>query len=310
MFDTARYELLQKSALNRLDLSSHREGALIRYEQGYGAIHPWPELGDPTLKECLSELDKAEPHKLVLRAVDCTKLLNQEAFFKNQEGSSRSLSNHATLPRLLLSEVQAAVDAGFTAVKVKRGKDWMRLRRKTVAIMEAFPELQWRFDFNGALTSHRELAQFLGSVPSAKVDFIEDPFSDTVLAETWNGFPIAHDRVIPEELKLEQNYLIGKPALQSREELSRLCGERPEKVVFTSYMDHPLGQLFALSEASRFYEEHRILSPPLCGLATHHLYAETPYHALFTAYSPLIVMPEAEALLTLLEGELWNTNAI
>ena len=305
MSQIASYELLQKSALNRLDLSSHREGALLRVGEGYGCIHPWPELGDETLDVLLEDLQGARVTTLVGRALECAERFTQDEFFCDSSGQRHTLESHATLPRLLFSEVQNAVKAGFSAVKVKRGKDWMRMRRKTTALMQAFPDLRWRFDFNGALTSHRELSQFLGSIPSSQVDFIEDPFMDESLAEHWRGVPLAHDRVIPQDLHLEQNYLIGKPALQSREQLTQLAGAHPDRVVFTSYMDHPLGQCFALSEASTFYASHGITTPPLCGLVTHQLYADTPYHALFPSYAPSLSMPERSALVELLERESW-----
>ena len=32
------------------------EGALIRIGDGFGCLHPWPELGDPGLEDLLEEL--------------------------------------------------------------------------------------------------------------------------------------------------------------------------------------------------------------------------------------------------------------
>ena len=300
MIEYAPYELRQKSSLNRLDLSAVREGALIRKDGGYGVIHPWVELGDASLQECLDDLREGRQNRLVIRALDSVQ------WFQEAQPIQVSLQSHATLPKLSGSAVVEADKAGFTAVKVKRGKDWMRLRKKTRDMMEAFPELRWRFDFNGALESHRELGLFLGSIPADRVDFIEDPFAERTLAQEWMGVPLGYDRIIPEYLDLENAYLIAKPALQCREEIAELSGQMPHRVIFTSYMDHPLGQLFAHAEAHRFYSEAGVENPPLCGFITHGLYEETPYHALLGNPKPMMQVPTFEQLSSLLEREPWK----
>ena len=301
MIEYAPYQLTQKSALNRMDLSAVREGVLIRVDGNkYACIHPWPELGDSTLAECLSDLRAGNENPLVARA-----LYAAEQFGQFVEDAPK-IQSHATLPKLNGTPVLEAVDAEFQGVKVKRGKDWVRLRKKTEAFIKGYPCLRWRFDFNGAMKSHRELSQFLGWHPRAQIDFIEDPFDDTTLADSWRGFPIAYDRVIPEQLNLEQNFLIAKPALQSLEEIDELATGFSQKVVFTSYMDHPVGQLFALQEAQRFYKKHGIETPPLCGLATQDLYEATPYHALLGASNPMLEHPPIAELISLLEKEDWQ----
>jgi|GEM_PF-6096646 len=195
MIEYAPYELTQKSALNRMDLSAVRAGILIRIDgEKYGSIHPWPELGDPTLEECLLALKEGTENTLVKRALEAAELFGEVV------EDAPEIRNHATLPKLNGTPVLAAVDANFEGVKVKRGKDWVRLRKKTDAFIKGYPCLRWRFDFNGAMTSHKELSQFLGWHPREQIDFIEDPFSDPVLAQNWNGFPIAYDRIIPQEL--------------------------------------------------------------------------------------------------------------
>jgi len=302
----ATYELLQKSALNRLDLSSQREGFLIKKGEGFGVVHPWPELGDQTVEECLKSLRDGHNSPLVQRALDCCQAIEEETFFDNK----LTIQNHATLPKLAHSLVQEAVESGFQVIKFKRGKDWMRLRKKTSAIMEAFPALRWRIDFNGALGSHRDLVQFLNSVPRERIDFIEDPFQDPKLTESFKGFPLGYDWVVPAKLDLEQNYLIAKPAAQSLEHIESLAGKNPEKVIFTSYMDPPLGQLFALAQARQFYTKFQVSTPPLCGLVTQGLYGETEYSKLLGNPSPLLEAPSRESLDHLLNQESWKPVTI
>ena len=302
MIEYAPYQLEQKAALNRLDLSSVREGMLLRLDRSqYACLHPWPELGDPTLAECIDDLKSGRPNPLLQRALDLASSFAQESL------PGPPVKSHATLPKLNGSPMLAAVEADFTAVKIKRGKDWMRLRKKTEAFIKGYPCVRWRIDFNGALKSHRELSQFLGAMPREQIDFIEDPFSDPVLAENWKGFPIAYDRVIPNKLDLEHNYLVAKPAIQSRETLSQLAGDHPHKVIFTSYMDHPIGQIAAYKEAQQFYLQHSVYTPPLGGLATQDLYQSTAYSDLLGSANPQLSLPSSQDLITLLEQENWLT---
>jgi len=271
--DYCKYELQQNSALNRVDLSSAREGVLLRIgqgESGYASLQTWPELGDPTVEQCLADLRTGKTNTIVERA------LHAASLFHNPFLDAPQVQSHATLPRLAGSDMLKAVDADFSAVKVKRGKDWMRLRKKTEAFIKAYPCLRFRFDFNGALKSHLELHQFLSSIPAQQVDFIEDPFSDPELAATWEGFPIAYDRIIPERLNLQNHYLIAKPAIQSIEQIQQLAGDHPDRVIFTSYMDHPLGQLYALKVAQQFYHQHQITPIPLGLHPPLHLFAPPP----------------------------------
>ncbi len=309
------YELQQKSALNRLDLSTQREGCVIRMTHegriGYGVIHPWSELGDPSLADCIHQIQRPsidEVHGLVSQALQSAQVYTQGSGFSIPPGNQ--LRNHATLPRLTGSAVQRAVEAGFTTIKVKRGKDWMRLRRKTASIIAAFPQLHWRFDFNGALQTHRELHQFIAMLQTDQIDFIEDPFSTPQLAESWRGVPIGHDRIIPNALHLEQNYLIAKPALQSLDQIQDLAEEAPHKVVFTSYMDHPLGQLFAQAQASQFYQQNQVETPPYCGLVTQDLYESTAYSTLLGTAKPILPVPAQKELEHLLAQEKWSNNKL
>ena len=43
------YRLRSRGFLNSLSNRRGFFGALIRVGEGYGCIHPWPELGDPPL---------------------------------------------------------------------------------------------------------------------------------------------------------------------------------------------------------------------------------------------------------------------
>ena len=51
-----RYVLKSRTELNAVSERTEFEGALIRIGDGFGCLHPWPELGDPGLEDLLEEL--------------------------------------------------------------------------------------------------------------------------------------------------------------------------------------------------------------------------------------------------------------
>ena len=67
----SRYRLKARGFLNSISNRSSFEGALIQIDGGYGCIHPWPELGDPTLDKCLADLAGARRWPIVRRAIRC-----------------------------------------------------------------------------------------------------------------------------------------------------------------------------------------------------------------------------------------------
>ena len=47
----SRYRIKSRGCLNAISGRREFEGALIRVGDGFGGIHPWPELGDPMLEK-------------------------------------------------------------------------------------------------------------------------------------------------------------------------------------------------------------------------------------------------------------------
>ena len=43
------YELTPKRRLSAIAADAPRQGALVRIEDGFADVHPWPELGDEPL---------------------------------------------------------------------------------------------------------------------------------------------------------------------------------------------------------------------------------------------------------------------
>ena len=64
-----RYVLKSRGKLNAVSGRSEFSGALIRIGDGFGCLHPWPELGDPGLEDLLEELRSGEVSSGMARSV-------------------------------------------------------------------------------------------------------------------------------------------------------------------------------------------------------------------------------------------------
>lgn len=238
------------------------EGFLIRVAGGYGSVMPWPELGDAPLQEQWQAFRSGGTTPLLERA----RAGAAADAAARREG--RSLFDQAPVP-LSHATLTGAADfaalraEGFTAAKLKGGPDWGDvLGRMRLAVAAG---LRVRVDFNGSLQE----ASFLAFARAAedikdRVDFVEDPLPyepsrwERLRRET--GWRLALDRLAGPELG-GFDVRVLKPALEA-------ARRRPGPVVFTSYLDHPLGQAFAAWEAARYGDGQE-----LAGLLTHRLFA-------------------------------------
>jgi O-succinylbenzoic acid--CoA ligase len=126
------------------------------------------------------------------------------------------------------------------------------------------------------------LRPFAGSV-----DFIEDP--EPYVATRWReireelGIPLALDRLEGVDAG-GYDIRVLKPALET-------CERRAVPVVFTSYMDHPLGQMFAAWEASRYQGVQ-------CeaGLLTHMLFEPDAFTEAVRSAGPQLLAPPGTGL--------------
>lgn len=279
-----RYTLRSAWALNSLSTRHEHHGALIRVGQGdygddvgYGCIHPWPVLGDRDLDETLHLLAKGERTALAARALACASI-DREARTEGYhlfEGLTVPRS-HATL-MMNAAEFKTAVDVGFKIVKVKVGRDLPAEIEFIRAQSARFPEMRWRLDFNGSQgrESVEEFLLKLGESVRDKLDYIEDAYcissSSSESGELeYYDIPMAVDRDV-ENTRGNFGVAIVKPAVNEMLPILKRAHEDHQRVVFTSYMDHPLGQCFAAWEAASAMK----LYPDLvdtCGLVTHGLF--------------------------------------
>lgn len=238
MIFVSRYTLVPRASLSALAGAEPRRGALIRVEDGVADIHPWPELGDEPLETQLALLAAGETTALTRRSLACAAL---DAAARN---AGRSLFDGVSIPESHWPGSEPPDP--FRMAKIKFGAP--------------IPErVRLRIDYNMRLSADDFLA-LAEALPRERIDFIEDPCPYD--AATWRrirertGMSLALDRGLATD---GVDFWVVKPAVQERPE----SDER--RVIVTSYMDHPVGQLHAALVAARTTTE-------TCGLITHVLY--------------------------------------
>jgi o-succinylbenzoate synthase len=297
----SHYQLKSHTKLNAASSRREFNGVLIRIGSGFGCLHPWPELGDPTLQKCLEDLAGERRRSIVRRAVRCAEMdgisrENDDWLFEDMEIPT----SHATLVSKEAATVAAAVEAGFTTIKLKGNRDLDSLGKFLNEQVAAFPKLMWRIDFNETGEAV-EMADFLKALPDdtrRRIDFIEDPcpYSET----TWTnlkkatGVRLAVDREAAPNCDAAQ-VLVLKPAIDEPWLLAEAAAKRGRPLVVTSYMDHPLGQCFAAWEAARLGLTFRGLVP-VCGLQTHHLFEANAFSEYLGPWSPTFQPPGGKGL--------------
>lgn len=274
-----RYTLRSKNALNAKTAKNIYHGALLRVEKagiccGYGCIHPWVELGDLDLDNTLKQLSEGVLTPLSERALDCAKEDAQARMRNVSIFNGLSVpESHATIPMDSWS-LYEAVDSGFNLVKLKVGRDLAKEAFFLHQCSARHPDLKWRLDFNQTQPVEvvRDFLLSLGDFVRAKIDFIEDAYlsGSTAFADSDLSVNTAVDR---EVASLEQGYQVKviKPALSSFDGLLSEARTSGQRAIFTSYMDHPVGQTYAAWQAACGYANYPELRET-CGLVTQGLF--------------------------------------
>ena len=188
--------------------------------------------------------------------------------------------SHATL-MMDEDDFQSAVETGFKTVKVKVGKEMPSEAAFIREQASRFPELQWRLDFNGTQSqeSVETFLKDLGEDVRDKIDFLEDAYllgtSPWVNALGPYGIPMAVDREV-EDACGGYGVAVIKSALNVVGPILERAVDETKRVVFTSYMDHPLGQCYAAWEAAVAKKFHPD-AISTCGLVTHGLFEPNPF---------------------------------
>jgi O-succinylbenzoate synthase len=235
-----RYTLRSASRLNAVSGRKEHPGSLIRVDGGYGCLHPWPGLGDLTIEEQLAALAAGESTPLIRQALRCA----AEDAAARREGRSLFASETPESHWLVLTD--DVPPQGFRKVKLKVGPempDCVRsVRRWAEDGFQVRLDANETFSFSGV----EKFWQDLGSARE-QVEWFEDPvpWNREIWAELGEmGMPIAVDRDAESRFSGKE-IVIVKPALSS------WIPEAPAKFAVTSYMDHPVGQMWAAAEACR-----------------------------------------------------------
>jgi len=287
-----RYQLVSKDSLNAKSVQRIHEGCLLRSEEGgVACLHPWPSLGDPSLDQLLDGLARGREHPMLQSAKHCMEI-DSEARKQNVslfDQLSVPLS-HATITGGV-EQVHQAVSKGFGCVKIKLGKKGAQQQKEFLEhVHNEYPQLQLRLDWNQS-QSAQDCATWLSALPSSlrqMIDFVEDPYlsedHDWSLVREMSAVEVALDREA--SLGLDHyDVLVIKPAMASPEALVEEASQRLRRVVFTSMMDHPIGQNYAAWCAGNINESyHGVVD--VCGLMTHELYEPTAFSQELGAVSP------------------------
>ena len=296
-----KYELTARQPVNATTMRRKYQGVLLRIDDGFACLHPWPELGDPTLGKCLADLRGARRWPIVRRALRCAQEDANARFIGDELLDEIDVpDSHATLPWHDDRIVESAVEKGFAQLKMKVGRDLKRESDFLTGISERFPQLRWRLDFN-EVTTAGEARDFLLGLPGAlraRLDFVEDPcpYSDEVWTQLGRetGTILAVDREAAPQCAAA-GVMVVKPAVDEPWLLAEAAAGRGQQVVVTSYMEHPLGQCFAAWEAAKLNVQFPGLVG-ICGLQTHQLFTPCDFSERLGRWSPHFKSPGGTGL--------------
>jgi O-succinylbenzoate synthase len=174
-----RYALVPKRPLGGIARAGAREGALLRFGDGFADLHPWPELGDPPLDVQLGMLSRGETTAQIIAS---RTLAEADA---NARRRGVSLFHGLTIPQSHWPGRNPPPE--FDTAKVKGA--------------EGLPDgVRLRLDFNSTLSPESFVA-LATALPRERIDFVEDPCAYD--AATWlelsrSGIPLALDRAAGE----------------------------------------------------------------------------------------------------------------
>lgn len=282
----APYTLSAKRQLNRFG-NSKVDGVLLKFtfadgKVGYSSLQTWPELGDRTMREEMEALHKKKPFSLGERSLDFAKKDSEARVNQIKLYSNLKVTNHYTLG----VPSQCEIPESFTYVKIKLSANDLTSFHKH----EWLKPYKLRIDFNLSLSLF-DKDVLIHSLKGFDIDFLEDlGFSD-------EGFSLFYDEKKPEH----KNWII-KPAKE-------ILTETDERVLFTSYMDHPVNQLHAAIIANDFYLKNPN-KKEICGLRTDLLFTDNSYLEYFSTGTTNLVLQEdgyGIGFTSLLENEKWQT---
>lgn len=295
----ALYELEADHSLSVTSPALKRKGALLKLDFdsnliGYADCHPWPELGDLTLEQQLSNLSQGELTPLTRCALELAFLDAKNRI------QGKNIFVHCNVPRshFLITNIfnwtphhiQQIIQQGYTHIKLKLGRHIDHEIEYLYSLFLHTP-LKLRLDFNENLVPDI-LRYFLKEIQSLKnsIDFIEDPFPFD--PQEWalfqrEGWTLACDRKVEEATYQPQaaKVLIIKPMLQPFKEWQKR--NTLQTRIVTSYLGHPIEQTAAAYVAAQIDPFGSFVH----GLLSHHAYQPTCFSQYLNWHSPCFIFP-------------------
>lgn len=295
------YKLYPVGALSARAAAQPREGVLLKGENGgYACLQSWPELGDSPLEYEMDALRDGAPLLLGERAMKCMETDGAaRAAGKSLFEGLRVPRSHATLTvSVSPSQVYDLHQKGFRVGKIKVIPKLATTVERLTNLAAMVPEWKWRVDFDCTLSADETL-KFWEMLPKAlreRIDFIEDPCYYDV--REWQmlqdaGIPLGYDTPLRNEKTIPQRtnrpmMRIVKPARHH---------SNTGLPVFTTNLDHPLGQSWAAFCAASYYTGKPEAQIPLCGLVTQYVYRPNAFsEVLGTDISPEFRVPPGTGL--------------
>lgn len=300
----SEYELTGVVPIEGKNVHLTRKGALLRLDFksdycGYADCHPWTELGDAPLQDQLRLLKQGKITPLLSRSIA---FASEDACARNKKVSLfEGLTvpdSHFFISNILQwdsNHIEDALKEGFCYFKIKLGRNLAQELPKLIELLQISQKFKVRLDFNLKLTESEYQAFCEKIAPwKGRIDFFEDPF--IFEKDAWerfqnNGYNLACDLNSEQALANPQSasVVVLKPAVQ--DDSPFLNNLRPsQKLVITSYLDHPIGQLAAAYTAAKA----RAKVPAqvsVCGLLSHRAYKPNPFSEQLAQQGPEFVIP-------------------
>jgi O-succinylbenzoate synthase len=282
--ETHLYQLKFKENYGTVGPGAVRKGALLRVNFddgliGYCDCHPWEELGDWPLSQQLSALTTQKYSSLLncslrFARLDAEARKAQRSLFEGLEIPS----SHRLIA--LSDNLEAPILQGINFFKLKVGSAPEKELAAMTLWVEKYPQIKLRLDFNEKLSRH-EFLKFWDKMPSSirnSIDYIEDPYPYDPIR--WSDdqkqlcILLAADHAAKQALNYPSSaqFIVHKPAV----EMPPLHLDKKTKLVITSYLDHPVGQMYAAYSAAILKLQHP-LQVGYCGLLTHLCYQQNPF---------------------------------
>lgn len=288
-----RLRLAGPGKLNARTPTSEIEGALLRHRDGgHACLQPWPTLGQGDLQASLRLLRDGGDSDLLARCRHCIALDGAARAAGKCLFAGKSVPpSHLTVPDWAgFAFLEEKVAAGFRLFKLKCGPDIEREAGRIHALLRHFGgAIRLRLDFNECLDpgTLRGFVEMLGNA-RRRIDFIEDPLRYE--ASVWRDLSAE----IPIDLAVDRAAAravdgfavrVVKPAWEA------VPVGGSERLVITSAMDHPLGQLFAASVAA---DLGGVVDE--CGLLTHWLFEPDAFSEALAVDGRRLVPPGGSGL--------------